>query len=88
MKMPIIKQMPSMTALNFREETRLLLLKYSGDLPADQMLAMASHMVGQILAMQDQRVMTPDMALEIVSLNIEAGNAEMIENVAKTKGSA
>lgn len=72
----------------FREDVIKLLDKHCGGLPAVDMLALSAHLVGQMVALQDQRTITPDMAMEIVSANIEAGNAEVIASLRKTKGSA
>ncbi len=72
----------------FREDAIALLTKHSGHLPAREMLAMAAHLVGQVIAMQDQTAMTQDVALGIVQLNIEQGNREMLENLMKTKGAS
>ena len=55
---------------------------------SDRVLAIASQVVGQVLAMQDQRKMTKDMALQIVMENIEAGNQAVIASLQNTKGSA
>ena len=43
-----------------------------------ELLAIASNMVGKILAMQDQRRYTPETAMEIVIKNIEEGNRQAI----------
>lgn len=52
------------------------------------MLALSAHMVGQIIAMQDQRTMTRQAALEIVMANMEQGNAEVIDNLFAKGGKA
>ena len=41
-------------------------------------LAVASALVGQLIALQDQRVMTPKTLMEIVARNIEAANQDVI----------
>ena len=46
------------------------------------MLALSAHLVGQIIAMQDQRKMSPAMAMEIVAKNIERGNGEVLTELA------
>lgn len=54
-----------------------------------ELLAIAAHLVGQLIAMQDQRTMTPAQAMALVSSNLEAGNAEMLEQLqAISAGSA
>jgi hypothetical protein len=69
---------PTETHKAFRLDAIALLKKYTGELDAIEMLAMAAHLVGQIIAMQDQRKMTREIALETVLKNIERGNAEVI----------
>lgn len=58
----------------FRNDMLEVLSRHAGDLPADQMLSVAAYFVGQLIALQDQRTMTPDQALGLVSDNIELGN--------------
>lgn len=48
---------------------------------ASEILAIAAYTVGQLIALQDQRKMTPQMALAIVSDNIEAGNLRAQKDV-------
>lgn len=62
----------------FRDDVIELLRKHAGELPADEMLALASHLVGQLLALQDQRKITPALGLKLIGENIEAGNAEVV----------
>ena len=58
-------------------------------LSAQEMLALAAHTVGQLIALQDQRKITPKMAMEIVARNIQQGNIEVVEGLkTKTAGSA
>lgn len=72
----------------FRSDAIELLRKHAGHLDAKDMLALSAHLVGQILAMQDQRTIVPKTAMEIVARNIEIGNQEAINQVADSKGSA
>lgn len=73
----------------FRGEVCALLERHGSNLSANEMLALASHLVGQIIALQDQRTMTPDLCMKIVSKNIEIGNREVFDDLAfKTEGSA
>lgn len=68
----------------------LAVLKKHGDkLSATEILALSAYTVGQIIAMQDQRVMKPGMAMEIVASNIELGNQHVIQELANnSNGSA
>jgi hypothetical protein len=54
----------------------------------ERCLAIAAQVVGQVLAMQDQRKMTTDQAMSIVIANIETGNQAVIANLHATKGTA
>ena len=72
----------------FRSDCLALLNKHAGALDATEMLALASHMVGQIVAMQDQRKVTPNRAMEIVARNIEQGNGEVLAELGKSAGTA
>jgi len=50
--------------------------------------AVAAHLVGILIAVQDQRKVTRGMAPELVANNIEAGRAEAIEGLTKTESTA
>jgi hypothetical protein len=65
-----------------------LVSKHRDTISAMELLAIASNMVGKLIAMQDQRGMTSDLAMEIVLKNIEYGNKQVMEQIGKTKGSA
>lgn len=70
----------------FRDEALDLLRRHCGHLPAEEVLAVAAQMVGQIMAMQDQRTMTVERAAEIVWHNIEAGNAAAVDELVNKAG--
>lgn len=72
----------------FHKEFVDLLRKHLANEQADVLLAIAAYAVGQLVAMQDQRRMTPIMAMEIVARNIEAGNQNAIQAVMNSKGRA
>lgn len=55
---------------------------------SQRVLAIAAQIVGQVLAMQDQRKMTSEMAMQIVIQNIEIGNQGVIDSLHATKGQA
>lgn len=86
--MRVRSQEPTARHRAFRDKLIEALREFD-DVPADQMLAIASHMVGQLVALQDQRKVTPGTAMEIVARNIELGNAEAIgTSLAQTLGRA
>jgi len=65
-----------------------LLDRHAGELPALEVLAIAANMVGQLVAMQDQRTMPKERALEIVAENVENGNRFALAALDKPRGSA
>lgn len=72
--MKLKSKLPTPKHMAMRDELIAVIRKYGADLRADEILALAAYTVGQIIALQDQRTMTPAMAMEIVASNIEAGN--------------
>jgi hypothetical protein len=70
------------------QELAALVNKYADKISRAEILAVAANMVGKIIALQDQRTMTREMALEIVIKNVEAGNQQIMEHVSNSKGSA
>lgn len=75
---PMKHAKPSKAHTAFRDDMVAALRKHQ-HLPPDEMLAVASYFLGQLIALQDQRKLTPVMAMQIVSSNIEAGNAHAIQ---------
>lgn len=59
---------------------------YADHLGSHGMLAVASALVGQLIAMQDQRTTTPAMAMEIVARNIEGANAQVLADLRDAQG--
>lgn len=72
----------------FRADVSELLKRYAGKLDATEFLAVTAHMVGQIIAFQDQRTVTREIAVDIVISNIGLGNQEVVEDLQNTKGQA
>lgn len=58
------------------------------NMQADRILAITSQFVGQLIALQDQRKVTPDMAMQIVSENIEIGNRAALMTLTDPEGSS
>lgn len=79
---------PTAAHQNFRNDAVELLRKHGAHLHSDEMLALAAHLCGQVMAMQDQHKMTKEMAIQLVIDNIECGNKEVIASLDKTEGSA
>jgi hypothetical protein len=73
----------------FLDQMKAALGDSGKDLPAEELLAVASQFVGMLVAQQDQRRYTPAMAMEIVARNIEIGNATAISTTfGQTRGQA
>lgn len=79
MKTKTVEPGPEHQAL--MSDLKAVLKKHGDNLRADTILAICAQLTGQVLAMQDQRVMTPDAALAIVGANIEIGNAAAIQEL-------
>lgn len=77
---------PSKAHTEFRDDMVATMRKHQHMKP-DEMLAVASYFVGQLVALQDQRKITPAMAMEIVGSNIEAGNQQAMAEVRSAAGS-
>lgn len=79
-------KLPSAVHVAFRNDCITMLNKHSGNLPAIEMLALSAHLLGQIVAMQDQRTTTKEMAMQTIFANIEKGNSEVIDALGKPQG--
>ncbi len=79
---------PTMAHAAFRDDLLAVLNKHSGALDASEMMALAAYTTGQIMAMQDARKWSPDLAMELVARNIEEGNAQAIADAHKWMGKA
>ncbi len=62
--------------------------RHADKMSSIQVLAIAANMVGKIVAMQDQRTVTPELAMHTVFENIKAGNMEAIRQISETVGQA
>lgn len=65
----------------------VLLAKYR-DVSPIEILAVASQVVGMIIAYQDQQTTSVEKAMATVLANIEIGNQTSIEGLWQTEGSA
>src|SRR4051812_33879935 len=52
------------------------------NLSSVELLAVAANMLGKIVALQDQRTITADEAMDIVIANLQIGNDQAIKNLA------
>ena len=60
-----------------------LMRRHADKMTAEEMLAVGGNMLGKMIAMQDRATMSPDRALQIVSLNIQEGNDQVLAMHAK-----
>lgn len=77
---------PSAAHLAYRKAIEQAMRDHGADLRADELLAVTAHLVGQLIALQDQRVMTPEMAIALVQQNMEQGNREVVEGLMHQTG--
>ena len=70
---------PTKAQLAFLADLKEALSRHT-DLSSMEMLAVASQLIGNLIAFQDQQKVTLGMAMELVSRNIEAGNAAAIQS--------
>jgi hypothetical protein len=75
--------------LRYRAAVLAAMRAEGDDLSAEEVLALTAHVIGQLVALQDQRTMSPARAMAIISRNIVQGNAEVVEGLlGKTEGTA
>lgn len=58
------------------------------DLSALELLAIAANMIGKLMAMQDQRTISSDLAMEVLIKNLELGNQQAVDQLSKSAGNA
>ena len=86
--MKIKSKTPTAEHHRIRDAMLAVIQKEMAEMDALEVLAIAAYTVGQLIALQDQRTVTPAMAMEIVASNIEAGNSHVIEGLMGPGGSA
>lgn len=62
--------------------------QHAAQLSALELLAVASNMLGKLLALQDQRSVSKDLAKEVMVRNIELGNQQAVELLTQSHGTA
>lgn len=65
-----------------------LVRKHSDKLSSLELLAVAANMLGKLVALQDQRSVSPAMAMEVVARNIEHGNKTVLDQLSQSAGRA
>lgn len=72
---------PTAQHLAFRKALEAAIAQHGRELQAFELLAITSNLVGQLVALQDQRVMTPAMAMDLVAKNIASGNSQVMNSL-------
>jgi hypothetical protein len=70
----------------FRQEFLALAQRYNRENSAMRLLAIAAQGVGQLIAFQDSSCYSPAEIMEMVSANIQAGNAFAVEGMITASG--
>ncbi len=65
-----------------------LVNRHADKLTSLELLAVAANMLGKIVALQDQRTVSPSTAMEIVAKNLEYGNKQVLDQLCQSKGTA
>lgn len=77
---------PTPAQLGYRKALEDAMSAHGATLDAAELLAVTAHLVGQLVALQDQRVMTPAKAMALVSSNLQQGNLEVLERLMEETG--
>lgn len=56
------------------------------EMPVQRILAITAQFVGQLIALQDESKITPDMAMQIVTENIVIGNQAALLTLGEAEG--
>ncbi len=63
-----------------------LVSKHAATLSSLELLAVAANMLGKLIAMQDQRTITREIAMETVLQNLEYGNQDVVRQLSRSQG--
>ena len=77
---------PTAQQLAFRRSLEACMKQHGETLDAVELLAVTSHLVGQLIALQDQTRWTSDKVMELVTANIQQGNREVIDGLLNETG--
>lgn len=81
MNIPMKTVPPSEAHQALRNALTFAIIEHGKTIDAMDVLAVLSHLVGQVIAVQDQRKYTADMAMAVVIKNIERGNGEVVNHL-------
>lgn len=88
MSLPLKTVMSDGTTEAARQAVLNAISPYADRLGGAGMLAVVSHLVGQLCAMQDQRVVTPADCMRLVSENMQQGNRDAVAHLLQSEGTA
>lgn len=77
---------PSPEVVACRDAVMDALRAHAEALTGPEILAVLAYSVGQCIAVQDQRTMTSEQAIELVQRNIAAGNLDTIAQLLQAPG--
>lgn len=77
---------PSEDMKAFISELRSTVDRHREKLPGQHLLAGLAHVTGMLVALQDQRVMTPDIAMKVVQANMVEGHKTALKRVMSAGG--
>ena len=87
--MSMSSRAPTEQQLAFRKALEAAIRDHGATLDATELLAITSHFVGQLVALQDQRRFTADAVMDLVFQNLQQGTQEVVAGLLdKTGGSA
>lgn len=78
--------MPTQVVIDARMAVINALRPFGDQLSPPDQLAVVAYLIGQLIGLQDQRVMTSAMAMDIVIANIEAGNQALVDGLINAPG--
>lgn len=79
---------PNKYHTGFMNEMKRAMRKHGKNLTAEELLAIAAQLVGNLIALQDQRKYTSEMVMQIVSENIMIGNDTAVQGLMNEQGTA
>lgn len=78
---------PMKTSNKHEDFLRALQATIPPDMDSLEILAIASQFVGQLSALQDQRLYRPGAIYEIIWKNVQTGNEGVVQSLAQSAGS-
>lgn len=65
------------------QEICALVTRHADKVSPMELLAIGANMIGKLAALQDQRTVTKEMVMEVIVKNLETGNFQVREELAK-----